>query len=109
MVGIATIIKIFGDTVPTITVSASDFNLSGAPTGGKDGSDITALLGIVYLIAGIVAVVVIIIGGIRYTTSNGDSGQVAAAKNTILYAVVGLVVIIMAASITQFVISSVTK
>jgi hypothetical protein len=61
-------------------------------------------LDIVYFIAGIVAVIVIIIAGFSYVTSGGQSANVTKAKDTILYAVVGLVVIILAFVITQFVI-----
>lgn len=89
-----------------IQISQEDLNLAGAP-GSVGDSQIAAILGTVYLVAGIVAVIVIIIGGIRYTTSGGDSGGVQSAKNTILYAVVGLVVIIMASAITTFVINNV--
>ena len=53
--------------------------------------------------------IVLIIGGIRYVISSGDSGQVQSAKNTILYAVVGLVVVIMAYAIVNFVVTNVAK
>ena len=52
---------------------------------------------------GIISVIMIIIGGIRYATSNGDSNQVTAAKNTIMYAVIGLVIAIFAYAIVNFV------
>lgn len=91
-----------------IKLSPKDLNLSNAPTNVGD-NQIGAILGTVYLIAGIVAVIVIIVGGIRYASSNGDSSGVQSGKNTILYAVVGLIVIIMAAAITNFVIEGVTK
>ena len=52
---------------------------------------------------GIVSVIMIIIGGFRYATSNGDSNQVTAAKNTIMYAVIGLVIAIFAYAIVNFV------
>ncbi len=61
-------------------------------------------LGIVYWIAGVVAVIVIIVAGFVYTTSSGDQARVTKAKNAILYSVVGLVVIALAFVITQFVI-----
>lgn len=54
---------------------------------------------------GIIAVIMIIVGGIRYVTSNGDSGQIASAKNTIMYAVIGLIVSLMAFAIVNFVIT----
>lgn len=105
------IMKQFGDTQtppPTITIAPTDLNLdSSAPQGTP--ADVTAILNVVYLIAGIVAVIAIIIAGIRYTTSNGDSGQIQSAKNMTFYSIIGLVVVIIAASITQFVITMVTK
>ncbi len=57
-------------------------------------------------ILGIVAVIMIVIGGIRYVVSNGDSAAVAGAKNTILYAVIGLVVAILAYAIVNFVVTT---
>ena len=57
---------------------------------------------------GIVSVIMIIIGGIRYATSNGDSTQVTAAKNTIMYAVIGLVIAIFAYAIVYFVFDQIT-
>jgi len=61
-------------------------------------------LGLAYTAAGIVAVIVIILAGFKYVTAAGDSAAIAKAKNTILYAVVGLVVIILAFAVTWFVI-----
>jgi hypothetical protein len=51
-----------------------------------------------------VAVIMIVVGGVRYTTSNGDSASIKSAKDTILYACVGLVVAIMSFSIVNFVV-----
>lgn len=59
-------------------------------------------------IVGIISVVMIIVGGIRYITSGGDSGNVTAAKNTILYAVIGLIVVALAQIIVKFVLSRFT-
>ena len=63
-------------------------------------------INLVYYIAGIVAVIVIIIAGIMYSTSAGDSGRITRAKGMILYSVIGLVVLIAAFAITQFVMDS---
>jgi len=80
---------------------------------GDDQADIPALtadqvlqngLNIVYFILGIIAIVIIIIGGITYATSAGNASSVTKAKNMILYAVVGFVVVISAYAITNFVI-----
>ena len=61
------------------------------------------VLNTVYFISGAAAVIVIIIAGILYTISDGDSGKVSKAKNAILYAVVGLVIIMGAFVITGFI------
>lgn len=60
-------------------------------------------------LVGAVAVIYLIIGGLRYVISNGDSKSVEAAKNTILYAIVGIVVAVIAFALVQFVISSLNK
>ncbi len=59
----------------------------------------------VFMVLGGAAVIMIIAGGMMYTISAGDPAKVKNAKNTIIYAVVGLVVAILAASIITFVIS----
>lgn len=61
-------------------------------------------LNIFYFLAGLTAVIVIIVGAINYTTSRGDAGLLTKAKNLIMYAVVGLVVVIAAFGITNFVV-----
>ena len=55
------------------------------------------------ILVGAVSVIMIIVGGLRYATSNGDSKNVTAAKDTIFYAVIGVVVAIVAFAIVQFV------
>lgn len=61
------------------------------------------------IIVGIVAVVFIIIGGLRYITSGGESSNIQTAKNTILFAVVGLVIVALAQIIVRFVLSKVAS
>jgi cytochrome bd-type quinol oxidase subunit 2 len=69
---------------------------------------ITNIVNIFSIIVGIVSVIMIIYGGFRYVTSGGDSGNVSSAKNTIIYAVVGLVVVALAQFIVQFVLDKVS-
>jgi hypothetical protein len=72
-------------------------------------NDIIAdIINIFSLIVGITAVIMIIIGGFRYITSGGDSNNVTGAKNTILYAIIGLVIVAMAQFIVRFVLARVT-
>ena len=61
---------------------------------------------VLLFIIGAVSVIMLIIGGIRYTVSAGDSSAVQGAKNTILYAIVGIVVAILAYAVVNFVIGS---
>lgn len=79
-----------------------DTTLAG---GGGFFSKITNVL--IYLV-GAIAVIVIIIGGLRYVISQGSSDQVKQAKDTILYGVIGLVVAILAYALVHFVIGSLT-
>jgi multisubunit Na+/H+ antiporter MnhB subunit len=59
---------------------------------------------VLLFIIGAVSVIMLIIGGVRYTISQGDSSAVTSAKNTILYAVIGLIVAILAYAVVNFVI-----
>lgn len=61
------------------------------------------------LVVGAVSVIMIIIGGFRYIVSNGDSNAVTGAKNSILYAVVGLVIVLFAQVIVRFVLTNAAK
>ncbi len=80
-----------------------DAGAVGIPTTGGD-SILTNALNIFYSISGSVAVIVIVFAGIMYVASAGDAGRITRAKNMILYAVVGLIVILAAFAITNFVI-----
>ena len=73
-----------------------------ALTFGKIANTLTILVGAV-------SVIMIIIGGLRYVISQGDSKAVTDAKNTIMYAVIGVLVAIVAFAIVQFVINTIGK
>ena len=66
------------------------------------------IINILSVIVGIVAVIMIIIGGFRYITSGGSSEKVTAAKNTLLYAIIGLVIVALAQVIVRFVLTKTT-
>lgn len=70
------------------------------------GSIIKTIVNALLFLIGVVAVIMIIWAGVQYTTSAGDSSKVATAKNTIVYAVVGLIVAIFAYAIVNFVVST---
>lgn len=69
---------------------------------------LTTVINIFSLVVGVVSVIMIIVGGLKYITSGGDSGNVSGAKNTILYAIVGLVIVALAQVIVRFVLTRVT-
>ena len=72
-------------------------------------SIITTVINIFSLVVGFVSVIMIIIGGFKYITSGGNEGSVSGAKNTILFAIVGLVIVALAQVIVQFVLSQATE
>lgn len=76
-----------------------------------DATDINnvvpVIINILSVIIGIVAVIMIIIAGLKYITSGGDSNKTASAKNTLIYALIGLVIVALAQFITNFVLDTV--
>lgn len=72
---------------------------------GKLPAILSNIINIFSWIVGIVSVIMIIYGGFRYIISGGDSNGVTAAKNTILYAIIGLVIVALAQVIVQFVLT----
>ena len=67
--------------------------------------DVLNIINVVIGILAVVCVIVMIVGGYNYMTSNGDANKVKKGKDTILYGVIGLVVCILAFAIVNFVIS----
>lgn len=64
---------------------------------------VSAALRILSIIVGIAAVIMVVVAGLKYITSGGDSSNVASAKNTLIYAIVGLVIAGLAQAIVRFV------
>ena len=73
------------------------------------GEIIQTIVRVLLFLIGAISVIMIIIGGFRYVISQGDSGAVTSAKNTILYAVIGLIVAIFAWAIVDFVVDNLAK
>jgi hypothetical protein len=77
------------------------------PTGSASVSNtVKSVIDLLSLLVGVAAVIMIIIGGLQYVMSGGDSGKVGNSKNTILYAVVGLIVVALAQVIVRFTVES---
>lgn len=101
-----------------IDAHAAGFNLGmsdgAAAARGKDQSadlfgqsgTFRTITNVMLFLVGAISVIMLIIGGLRYVVSGGDSTAVQNAKNTILYAIVGIVVAIMAYAVVSFVIGS---
>ena len=69
-------------------------------------SVVKMIINAVIFIIGIIAVIMIILGGVTYATSQGDSGKVKKGKDTILYGIIGLVVALLAFAIVNFVLGA---
>ena len=98
--------------------TGANLQFTDNPNGGNcGGSEATAsindlvrtIVNLLSAIVGIVAVIMIIVGGLRYITSGGSDTSVTGAKNTILYAIVGLIVVALAQLIVRFTLSKVTS
>lgn len=105
---------------------AADLSISGGASSAKGNDQSACLFGtesgcdgqgtpifktitnVLLFIIGAISVIMLIIGGFRYVTSQGDQNAVTSAKNTILYAVIGIIVAILAYAVVNFVISSFT-
>ena len=95
--------------------AADDLSISGGAESAKGNDQSSDLFGssgvfrtitnVMLFIIGAISVIMLIIGGIRYTVSGGDSAAVTGAKNTILYAIVGIVVALLAFAIVNFVLT----
>ena len=70
---------------------------------------ITTVIRYLLIISGIVSVVMVIIGGLKYSTSNGDSAKLSSAKNTILYAIIGVIISALAYGIVDYVFRSIVQ
>ena len=75
-----------------------------ASTSDTDVNNIvkTVVNTLIYIL-GAIAVIMVVVGGIRYTTSNGDASGIKSAKDTILYAIIGIIVALLAYTIVNFV------
>jgi hypothetical protein len=94
----------------TLTVTSTPESCDNIE-GGDEGSFnalLTKIINIISVIVGVVAVIMIIIGGFRYITSGGSPDKVTGAKNTILYGIIGLIVVALAQVIVRFVLKNVS-
>ena len=93
-------------------VDGGDCGALGITCTGSEDTDslnntIVTIVNVVLGLIGLLAAGYLVLGGIRYITSEGDDGKTEQAKNTILYAVIGNIVIGLSAAIVNFIISDV--
>lgn len=104
-------------TIPSYAAT-TDICSSTAPQEVKDAAGcsgntnalpnvIVGILNAIILVCGLVAVIYVIIGGINYMTSAGDAGKLEKAKKTILYACIGLIIVVLSFAIVNFTISNI--
>jgi len=83
--------------------------INGCTSSSSLDKVIHAVLNLLSVIAGIAAVIMIIIAGFKYMTSGGDGGKIASAKNTLVYAIIGVLIVAFSQFIAQFVIKEATN
>ena len=107
MCGIFAVLAGAGASALTLQEGAQAAQCDGCPSNlFGDTGVFRQVTNIILYIVGIIAVIMLIIGGIKYVVSGGDSKKVTDAKNTVLYAIIGLVICFLAFAIVNFVISS---
>ena len=106
-------------TAPSVTQAASKdaactgfSEVLGDSCGGNGGendinSTIVTVINILSIVVGIMSVIMIIIAGMKYITASGDPGSIKSARNTIIYALVGIAIVALAQTIVKFVVKEV--
>ncbi|MBX4197630.1 pilin [Candidatus Saccharibacteria bacterium] len=91
------------------TENPGECNVAGTDATSQINNIVHTIVNLLSAVVGIVAVIMIIVGGFRYITSGGNDTSVTSAKNTILYAIIGLVVVALAQLIVRFTLSKLTN
>ena len=109
---------VLGVGLTTVTVGAQGAQIKDGLKSANSGKEVKggvkvkstvgSIVNWLLFAIGAIAVIMIVWGGIKFATSAGDSNKVTAAKNTILYAVIGLAVAVLAFAIVNFVVSHLT-
>lgn len=117
--GVTAVVPAVAYAVPDGTCNAGELSLSegvDCAKGEEQQGDLFApgglfqtITNVLLFLVGAVAVIMLIIGGIRYVISGGDQSAVTSAKNTILYAIVGIVVALLAYGIVNFVVTQLNR
>lgn len=87
---------------------AGGLDISGLPTTPADSNTLKTILNVVLTISGAIAVLMVVVSGVRFITSQGNPSEVSKARNGIVFSIIGLLVIMFAFSIVNFVVFRVT-
>lgn len=90
-----------------LIIFAQKIDLSPLPQTDASSAKIQTVLSLIFATTGAIAVMMVVIGGIKFAGSQGDPQGTAKARNTIIYAVIGLIVSILASVIVRFVLTRV--
>lgn len=116
LTGAATMVTLFAGRTMAATMSYENPAQAGAEAARANGMPaeligatgvFTRITNTILYAVGIISVVMLIYGGLRYIISGGDSKKVTDAKNTIMYAIIGLIIAILSYAIVNFVISAI--
>ena len=109
-IGVATVLTLSAGKTMALSVQegAEAARADGMPTElvGPNGT-FTNITNTILYVVGIISVVMLIWGGIRYIISGGDNKKVTDAKNTVLYAIIGLIISVLAYAIVNFVLNTI--
>ena len=116
---VAVALIVLGSSGLAMPVSAVNYGVRAGADAARGADQPTQLFGdggifqqitnIMLFIIGVLSVIMLIIGGLRYVISGGNKDAVTSAKNTILYAIVGLIVALLAYAAINFVINVFTS
>jgi len=102
------VVLVGGPTASAINVFQQCKDNPGSAVCGSKNDDasnsIKNVINILLFVLGMISVLMIVIGGVRYTTSGGDSSSTKGAKDTILYSIVGLIIAMLSYAIVNFVV-----
>lgn len=93
----------------TVKLGACIANNGNTTTLFGTGSIFQTITNTALFIIGALSVIMLIYGGIKYVLSSGDAKQVESAKNTIMYAIIGVIVALLAGAIVNFVLTTLIK
>lgn len=104
-IGLAAVASGHVSAIEVFNNCAGGGNSSVCSSAGTDKADsmVKIIINTLLSLLGIIAVIMIIVGAIRYTASAGDSARIKGAKDTVMYSVIGLVVAILSFTIVNFV------